>query len=186
MIFRFSHYAYCLSFFIFVIFLTGCTATKKTHNTPTKPKQYNTVQPKQNTSTSTTNTNTDGILWYAKQQIGVPYKYGSADPKKGGFDCSGFLFYVYTHFNIKVPRTSYDYMNFGKTISKQDTQKGDVLVFTGFDASQKAGGHVGIVVENKNNDISFIHASTSKGVIISKLSEAYYAKRFIKAVRFIP
>lgn len=129
----------------------------------------------------------DGLIWFAKQQLGTPYKYASADPSKGGLDCSGFLYYVFNHFKIKVPRSSKDYMNYGKTISKNDAQRGDVIVFTGTNASQKIGGHVGIILENKDGDISFIHSSSgkSKGVTISSLSEGYYSQRFLKIVRVV-
>lgn len=132
-------------------------------------------------------TNIDDIIWFAKQQLGTPYKYASADPKNGGLDCSGFLYYVFTNYKIKVPRSSKDYLNFGETISKNDAQKGDVLVFTGTDATQRTGGHVGMVLENNNGDITFIHGSSGKGkgVTISKLSENYYTLRFLKVVRVI-
>jgi cell wall-associated NlpC family hydrolase len=132
-------------------------------------------------------TNIDEIIWFAKQQLGTPYKYASADPKNGGLDCSGFLYYVFTNYKIKVPRSSKDYMNYGTTINKNDAQKGDVLVFTGTDATQRIGGHVGLVLENNNGDITFIHGSSGKGkgVTISKLSENYYTLRFLKVVRVI-
>lgn len=140
-----------------------------------------------NSLSSNSKTDIDGLLWFAKQQLGIPYKYASADPKNGGLDCSGFLYYVFGHFKIKVPRSSKDYMNYGKTINKNDAQKGDVLVFTGTDATKKIGGHVGIVLENNNGDITFIHGSSGKGkgVMISKLSETYYTQRFLKVVRVI-
>ncbi|HMV15093.1 MAG TPA: C40 family peptidase [Chitinophagales bacterium] len=139
------------------------------------------------TFTALKSNNIDGILWFAKQQLGTPYKYASADPKNGGLDCSGFLFYVYTHFKIKVPRTSKDYMNFGKSISTNKIQKGDVLIFTGSDASQKIAGHVGMVIDTNDGEISFIHGASGKGkgVTISKLSESYYTTRFLKAVRIV-
>lgn len=169
-----------LIFTVLVIFLNACSTTKKisstsnTHTTPPKQEQ------------NSNKTNVDGLLWYAKKQLGTPYKYGASDPKNGGFDCSGFMYYVYTHFNIKVPRTSYDYMSYGKEVSKQQAQKGDVILFTGSDANTKKAGHVGIITENKGGDISFIHASTSKGVIINKLSDSYYIKRFLKIVHILP
>ena len=137
--------------------------------------------------TTTTKTDIDDLIWFAKQQLGTPYLYASADPKNGGLDCSGFLYYVFQHYKIKVPRSSKDYMNFGKTIDKIDAQKGDVIVFTGTDATQKIGGHVGIILENKDGNITFIHGSSGKanGVTISKLSEGYYTQRFLKIVRVI-
>lgn len=140
-----------------------------------------------NTTFIANSSNTDGIIWYAKQQLGVPYKYASADPAKGGLDCSGFLYYVFGHFKIKVPRTSKDYMNYGKTINKSNAEKGDVIIFTGTNASVRVGGHVGIILENNNGDITFIHSSSgkNKGVTISKLSENYYTQRFLKIVRVV-
>src|ERR1019366_6604585 len=56
------------------------------------------------------------IVAFAKTQIGVEYKFCSMDPK-GGFDCSGFVNYVFNHFNIKVPRSSVDFTNVGTTIA---------------------------------------------------------------------
>lgn len=139
------------------------------------------------TAGTTVSKDADDIIWFAKQQLGTPYKYASADPTKGGLDCSGFLYYVFGHYKINVPRSSKDYMNFGKTIDKSEAQKGDIIIFTGTDAKQRIGGHVGIILENKNGNISFIHGSSGKanGVTISNLSEAYYSQRFLKIVRIL-
>jgi cell wall-associated NlpC family hydrolase len=86
-----------------------------------------------------------------------------------------------------VPRSSKDYMSFGKTIDQKDARKGDVIVFTGTDASQRTGGHVGIVLDTKKHDITFIHGSSGRaqGVVITTLSEGYYTQRFHKNVRVI-
>ncbi|HQV79072.1 MAG TPA: C40 family peptidase [Chitinophagales bacterium] len=140
-----------------------------------------------NNTTPTSSINIDGLLWFAKQQLGTPYKYASADPQNGGLDCSGFLYYIFGHYKVSVPRSSKDYMNYGITINKKNIQKGDVLVFTGSDASKKVGGHVGLVLENEKGNITFIHGSSGKGkgVTISNLSEAYYTERFLKVVRII-
>ena len=72
-------------------------------------------------------------------------------------------------------------------IENQELHKGDVIIFTGTDAKQRIGGHVGIILENKNGNISFIHGSSGKanGVTISNLSEAYYTQRFLKIVRVL-
>lgn len=166
-------------FFTCILLLNACSSSRKTGRSNT------TSIPQKEQAKNNADKKVDGILWFAKQQLGTPYKYGSSDPKKGGLDCSGFLYYVFTHFNISVPRTSNDYMTFGKPVSKQDAAKGDIIIFTGSDATQKTGGHVGLILENKGNDISFIHGSTSKGVIINKLSDAYYNKRFLKIVRVL-
>ena len=163
-----------------LLFFTACSTTKKISSSGNAHSSL----PKQESNSS--KINVDGLLWYAKKQLGTPYKYGSADPKNGGFDCSGFMYYVYTHFNIKVPRSSYDYMSYGKEVSRQQAQKGDVILFTGSDANAQKAGHVGIITENNGGDISFIHASTSKGVVLNKLSDSYYAKRFLRIVHILP
>jgi len=145
---------------------------------PAKDEEY---------ASSTTSDKASQIIALAKKQLGMPYIYASASPANGGFDCSGFVYYVMTNFKYKVPRTSKDYMNFGTTIAKENAQKGDVILFTGTDASTRVGGHVGIVLENTNGDITFIHSSSgkAKGVTISKLSESYYTQRFLKIIRVI-
>ena len=97
---------FALVFFsFFIVLLSACSASKKATQTTniSKPKP-----------SSSTKTNVDGLVWFAKKQLNTPYKYASADPKNGGLDCSGFLFYVFTHFDIKVPRTSYDFSAYGK------------------------------------------------------------------------
>ena len=187
------------SLFLIVVFLLSYNnsfAKKKKKKSKAKPKTTIISSKKDSIivkpvlvdiESSTENKDVDGILWFAKKQLGTPYKYASANPKNGGLDCSGFLYYVFTHFNIKVPRSSKDYMSYGKSVSKNEAQKGDVIVFTGTDSNTKVGGHVGLVLENDNGNITFIHGSSGKanGVTISKLSEGYYTQRFLKIVRVI-
>ena len=81
-----------------------------------------------------------------------------------------------------MPRISRDQAKEGKEIRLRDVQEGD-LVF--FKTSGSSISHVGIVENVKNGEIFFIHASTSKGVIISSLEEIYWNKRFVKATRVL-
>lgn len=125
------------------------------------------------------------IVQYAYQYVGIPYKYASANPAEG-FDCSGFLYHVFNHFNIDVPRSSKDYMNFGKKISTAQLKPGDFIVFTGTDSTIRVGGHVGLVIQKNGNDVQFIHASSGKanGVTISPLA-GYYQTRYLSGVRIL-
>lgn len=128
----------------------------------------------------------DTLLAFAKKHIGIKYKYASINPKEG-FDCSGFVYYVFGHFNIKVPRASMDYENAGKIIPVDLCKAGDIIVFTGTNAKNRVPGHVGIIVSNSGNEIKFIHSSSGNkgiGVIITdfKASPSYQI-RFIKVVR---
>lgn len=128
----------------------------------------------------------DSVITYAKTLLGTKYKYASIDPKKG-LDCSGFVYHVYHHFNVNVPRSSIDYINYGKEISIDSCKAGDVIVFTGTNAKNRHAGHVGIVISGTGKYVKFIHSSSNKkrgGVIISTFKDSpYYEKRFIKIVR---
>jgi cell wall-associated NlpC family hydrolase len=129
----------------------------------------------------TGNTKPDELLRYAETFLGVPYVYGSTDPSKG-FDCSGFVWYVFKHFGIQSPRVSTDFTNCGTEVSLKDCKPGDIILFTGRDASSGKVGHLGFICENKNGKIIFLHAATSKGVSKSGFN-SYYIPRFVKVNR---
>ncbi len=124
----------------------------------------------------------DSLIKFAKSLIGTPYKYASTDPSVG-FDCSGFINYVFNHFNIKVPRSSRDFRNAGKKIALADSKPGDLILFTGTNPAERKIGHIGLIISNKDG-ISFIHSSSGKadGVVITELND-YYRSRFIKVER---
>ncbi len=125
------------------------------------------------------------IIAFAKLQLGIPYLYGGTDRKKG-FDCSGFINYVFNHFGISVPRISYQFTNAGVNIPIEYSKPGDLILFTGSNARSGIVGHMGIITENNKGDVKFIHASTSSGIIISGMS-SYFILRFVKVNRvFIP
>lgn len=130
--------------------------------------------------------NADSLIHYARTQLGTKYKYTGTSPKTG-FDCSGFVKYVFSHFEIDVPRASMDYEKKGRTISLDSALKGDVIVFTGTNASIRKPGHVGIITRSENGEIFFIHSSSGKmhgGVIETHYNiSPNYKKRYIKTVR---
>lgn len=128
----------------------------------------------------------DSLIAFAKKQIGVPYRYAQCVPEKG-FDCSGFVYFVFSHFGIPVPRASMDYEKAGRSMPLASCRKGDVLVFTGTNPKNRAPGHVGLVVSNDSAGIVFIHSSSGHkriGVILTNFTQSkYYQQRFIKVVR---
>ena len=128
----------------------------------------------------------DSILAFAKTLIGIPYLYASTDPAKG-FDCSGFITYVFNHFNITVPRSSVDFTNYGKEISLVKAKPGDLILFTGTDSTIRIVGHMGIVENVENDKLWFIHSTSgkAKGVVITPF-ENYYKSRFVKVIRVFP
>lgn len=151
----------------------------------------NSSQPKFETSENTIKTELpkiserDKLIAYAKEYLGINYKYASSNPKKG-FDCSGFVNYVFKHFDIEVPRSSVQFKNIGKSVKPESFQKGDILVFYGY-KDKKSIGHVGIICEADGMNSKFIHASSGKeyAVTISDLNSKMYAKRFYKCVSIL-
>jgi cell wall-associated NlpC family hydrolase len=132
------------------------------------------------------NATPEQVVSFAETLLGVPYKYASTDPKQG-FDCSGFITYVFNHFNIDVPRSSVDFTNVPHEISVEETKPGDLILFTGTDSTIRIVGHMGIVIYNGKNELLFIHSSSGKanGVTITPLND-YYKGRFVKVIRIFP
>ena len=123
------------------------------------------------------------LIKYAKQYINVPYSYGGTSPK--GFDCSGYVQFVYKNFGYELPRTSQDQGKFGEKVDKKKLKTGDLVFFKGKNNKSKKVGHVGIVVNADKGKFDFIHASSSSGVKINNSELQYYKSRYVKARRII-
>ncbi len=122
------------------------------------------------------------IVSYAKTFKGTRYKFGGTT--KNGMDCSGLMFVSFKKEKILLPRVSRDMARKGKRIPVAKAKKGD-LVFFKTNKNKNVINHVGLVVENKRGEIFFIHATTSKGVIISSLDEKYWKRAFVEAREII-
>jgi len=135
------------------------------------------------TPIETKNVSPRSLVAFAQTLVGIPYKYGSIDPKEG-FDCSGFITYVFNHFDIAVPRSSIDFTNVGDEISKADAKAGDIILFTGTDLSVRKVGHMGIVTFSSPDTLFFIHSTSGKlhSVTVTPLND-YYQSRFVKFIR---
>ncbi|CAM4451844.1 C40 family peptidase [Paenibacillus phoenicis] len=108
--------------------------------------------------------------------VGTPYLYGGTTV--AGFDCSGFILYVFDKFNLDLPRTSKSQAKEGTPVDQDKLRTGD-LVF--FNTDGKGISHAGIYI----GDNKFAHSSSSKGVRISSLSESYYKERYVTARRVV-
>jgi cell wall-associated NlpC family hydrolase len=112
----------------------------------------------------------DSLVAFGKSLVGTPYLYASSDPAKG-FDCSGFITYVFNHFGIAVPRSSVDFTDRGIEIPTSFASPGDLILFTGTDSTIRIVGHMGIVESNERGNLLFLHSTSGKayGVVISPL-----------------
>jgi len=121
----------------------------------------------------------DDIISYAKKYLGVKYVWGGSTPK--GFDCSGFVKYVYAHFGVSLSRTSASQAKNGTKVNKADLEPGD-LVFFDTDGGRNRINHVGIYIGNGK----MIHSSSHfGGVVITDISSGFYAKNYMTARRVL-
>jgi len=131
--------------------------------------------------TGTSITKADKIINTALTFSGTRYKYGGTS--KRGIDCSGLLYVSFGEHDISLPRVSYHMAEEGKRVKLKNVSKGD-LIFFRIGKRSKRINHVGMVVDT-GDEIKFIHASSSRGVIVSSLREGYWNSAFVKANRIL-
>lgn len=110
------------------------------------------------------------IVAFAYKFQGAKYQSGGNDPN--GFDCSGFVNFVFNEFNIDLPRISRDQQKLATPLKAENVQPGDLVFFD----SGSGVNHVGIVIENKNGFITMIHSSASQGIVITDIDSSKYWK----------
>ncbi|MGI9525793.1 MAG: C40 family peptidase [Weeksellaceae bacterium] len=120
------------------------------------------------------------VLSKAHDFYGTPYQYGGTT--KRGMDCSGLALVSFEEIGIQLPRNSAKQAAYGTNVNLRRVQPGDMLFFN---TSGSGISHAGIVDHIKNGEVFFIHASSSKGVMVSSLENKYWKKRFVKVVRYI-
>ncbi len=153
-------------------FLISCGSSRKTTTTTRV----------ENSSKKTNSKKSEAIVKYAKTFNGTKYKFGGTTKK--GMDCSGLIYTSYKEEGIMMPRVSRDMATKGKRISLSKTNKGDLLFFK-TNKNKNTINHVGLVIENKQGKIFFIHATSSLGVIISSLDERYWKNSFVEVRKVI-
>ncbi|MGQ9558602.1 MAG: C40 family peptidase [Desulfurispora sp.] len=118
------------------------------------------------------------VLKTAYSYLGTPYVYGGAAPS--GFDCSGFVRYIFSLYGIDLPHNAAAQASCGKAVDRSSLQPGDIVLF-GYYGS-KSINHSGIYA----GDGKFVHASSSaRGVVVSSLTSGYYAENYKGARRVL-
>jgi cell wall-associated NlpC family hydrolase len=115
------------------------------------------------------------VVKLAQRYLGTPYKWGGASPRTG-FDCSGFVQWLYASVGVRLPRTTWQQMKAGRPVARDQLQPGDLLFFGN-------GDHEGLYIGNG----LFIHATHTGDVVkISSLGDQWYRDRFLMARRVVP
>jgi cell wall-associated NlpC family hydrolase len=123
----------------------------------------------------------DVVVSRSRSYIGTPYKYGGTTTL--GMDCSGLLMRSFEAIDIYIPRTAKEQSKMGKKVSMNELKAGDLVFFKTFKGKGRVT-HAGLVTDaRRDNEIMFIHASSSRGVIEVNLMSDYYQKAFRKARR---
>lgn len=116
------------------------------------------------------------IVQTALEYVGVPYVFGGTTP--GGFDCSGYVRYVFAHVGISLPRMADEQYEVGRPIATKDLRTGDLVFFSTYEYGPS---HVGIYLRDGN----FINASSSRGVVVDSLDSEYWSECYIGARRVL-
>lgn len=171
-----------ISVFIFL----GCTALSANMAYAGKiNKGYKAKSTNPNSNINTDAVCADDLLLFAQSLIGTRYRSASSSPEHG-FDCSGFVSYVFKNFNFAVPRSSCEFISVGEKVQLEDAKPGDIILFTGTSKRSRRIGHVAIVMTNDNNDVTFIHSTSGKehGVTITAMDKRY-KHRFVQIIRLL-
>ena len=130
----------------------------------------------------------DSIVRFALRQVGIPYLYAGSSPVSG-FDCSGFLQYVYGHFGVATPHSTALLIDAGRPVPRTQAQPGDIVVFTGTAEGSTTPGHAGIVISALGETpLRFVHASSARresGVKVSQVENSGYERRFMQVRRVL-
>ncbi|WP_296382231.1 C40 family peptidase [Winogradskyella sp.] len=165
-----------LPFFLLIVLASSCKS-KKSYSS--KKRQTHTVTVN---TTAKPSEEAKNIVKYAKTFDGTRYKYGGTT--KRGMDCSGLIYTSFKKHNINIPRTTSDLKNAGSWIDIKEVNVGD-LVFFATKKNSRRVNHVGIVTNVRTGNVEFIHASSSRGVMVSSLAERYWYFAFVQARRVL-
>lgn len=190
---RFSTTALLFSAFVLAL-MVGCNPRKEVSKysyllkteSPVEPatpkeevKKEEKEAPQRVAVSANTRKGVESVIKTAKSYLGTPYKYGHMDRK--GTDCSGLTCNSYSSIGVKLPRSARDQSQYGQKIKRPAIEVGDLVFFSAYKNGKV--DHVGLIVNIDGDEISFIHATVSKGVRYDRLDTGYWKDRFMIARR---
>jgi len=165
-----------LPILLLVFLVSSCKSKKKFSS---RKRQAHTI--KVNT-TAKPSEEAETIVKFAEKFEGTRYKYGGTT--KRGMDCSGLIYTSFKEYDVNLPRTTSGLKSTGNWIDLKQVNVGD-LVFFATKKNSRSVNHVGIVTNIRPGNVEFIHASSSRGVMISSLAEKYWYFTFVQARRVL-
>ena len=171
-----------LAFSIVIVTATlagGCASTGATPRPFPTPNAPTTSSPLPRPSAPSPSRGRSGyeVTGTALQLRGTPYRNGGTDPS--GFDCSGFVEYVFAQHGVRMPRKVSDQFHAGKSVPPSQLEPGDLVFFT---TVAPGASHVGIAIGGD----SFIHAPSSTGEVrVERMTASYWSTRFVGARRVL-
>ena len=153
-----------------VLFLaSSCTVVRRTDSSSVALKS--TVQ-----TVVATDLRTD-IINHAKTYVGTRYRYASTNPLKG-FDCSGFSSFILNKYGYRIPHGSSNQAILGQKVSLKEAKVGDLVFF----GRKKRINHVALIVKNNNGNITIVHSTNTRGVVVENINDSdYWRKRVLFA-----
>jgi hypothetical protein len=117
------------------------------------------------------------VIGWAQNYVGTKYHYASTNPRKG-FDCSGFTSYIMSEYGVRISPGSSTQAKQGKKVNLENAQPGDLVFF----GRKKRINHVALIVSNNNGDLTVVHSTNTRGVIVERINDSdYWRKRVLYA-----
>lgn len=161
----------------FILLIVASNNYNKNLNTDKSASASIVNYPAEKSSRAPEDSKQEKIVDFAIDHLGIKYTAAGKKPTTG-FDCSGFTSFVYRQLGIDIGPSSIVQSKTGEKVTLKEAEKGDLIFFKSPTPDNNNIGHVGIIISNTNNNISFIHSSSSRGVVIDNLNSKHYKSRF--------